>query len=121
MYTHKLILCIKGWKLLRNYMCHVTHHKSYGLVLTDAIELLNCIAYILVHIIIFLLRWFYDILCVMFASKSWTFSITWISTEVSTQSNTRPSAYWEFSTPWKLSLSCQSFNTQVYIFLINNK
>ena len=74
MYTHILFLCIKGWKFFRNQMYHVKHHKSYGSGLTAVIEVLKRKVYVLVHIIIFSLQWVYDILCMMFASKSWKIS-----------------------------------------------
>ena len=47
--------------------------QMYGLVLTAVIEVRNRKFYILVDIILFLLRRFYDILCVMFAYKSWKY------------------------------------------------
>ena len=49
----------------RRIICDVTHHKSYGLALTAVSEVRWRIVYILVYIIIFLHRYFYDLLCVM--------------------------------------------------------
>ena len=34
MYTYTLPLWIKGFQLFRNFMCDVTHHNRFGLVLT---------------------------------------------------------------------------------------
>ena len=65
LYTHVLILYIKVSKLFRKIICGVMHHKSYGLVLTAAIEVRKHVPYILDNIIIFPLQWFYDILGVI--------------------------------------------------------
>ena len=65
MYTHVISLCIKGYTLFRKLICDVTHNKLYSLVITSTNKVCKCIVYILVNIIIFLYRWFYDILCVV--------------------------------------------------------
>ena len=55
---------------------NITKGKSYDLVLTAVIKLITRIVFILVDIIIFLLQWFYDKRCAMFAFKSWKISIS---------------------------------------------
>ena len=61
MYTHILVLLIKGCQLLRNFICNVTQCNPFGLVLTYVNEFRRCIVFILDDIMFFLCQWLYKI------------------------------------------------------------
>ena len=65
MFTHILILWIKGSQFFRNIICDVINHSSFGSWWRSLDESLKLIVYILNNIIIFLLRCIYDIRCVI--------------------------------------------------------
>ena len=69
MYTHVLILRIKGYRFSRNLMCDATHHKSFGLGLTAFNGVHRHIVYILDGIFILLYKCIYNILWVMLCHR----------------------------------------------------
>ena len=87
-YTHVLILWIKGCQLSRYFKCDVTHQKYFGLGWTALDKVRKHIFYIIDDIIILLWRRFCDILCVvlsflvldysiyLFPTLSWFYFIT---------------------------------------------
>ena len=54
MYTHILLLLIKGCPFFRNLMFYATHYKSFGLGRTAFNESDSCISYILDYIRVYL-------------------------------------------------------------------
>ena len=64
MYTHILILWIKGFQLFKIFMSDATHHKSFGSVRTYFNKLCRHILYILDYIY-FLNQCIYIMVCLM--------------------------------------------------------
>ena len=62
MYTHILVLWIKGSQLFRNYMSNATDNKSFGPGLTSINEVRNYIVYLTYDMIIFFWQLLYNIL-----------------------------------------------------------
>ena len=60
-YTHKLVLQIKGYQLFINCMSDATNNKSFGLVLRASNEVCKRIYYIIDDIFVFFYQWLYDI------------------------------------------------------------
>ena len=55
----------KGMFIFRKFICDVTHHKPFGLGLTDFNEVCRNIVYIIKNIITFFYRRFYNIICMI--------------------------------------------------------
>ena len=51
MYTHVLILWIKGYQLFRNYMWDMNHHNPFGSVLISFNKVIRIIVFKLYNII----------------------------------------------------------------------
>ena len=60
-YTHILVLWIKGCQLFINCKCDATHNKSFGLVFSAINELRKRIVNMTYDIIFYFYRWLYNI------------------------------------------------------------
>ena len=60
LYTHVLVLWIKGCKLFKNFICGVTKNKSFGWVIIAVNEICRLIIYILDKIFVLFYRWLYN-------------------------------------------------------------
>ena len=69
-------LWIKWYQFFRYLLCDADNNKSFGLVFTDVNKVLNCTAYILDDILVFLSGLLYDILCQMLSF--WFLTSFWL-------------------------------------------
>ena len=128
-YTHLLVLCIKGCQFLRKHICDVTHHESFGsgwtafnAVCTHIVYIFDDVFFIalmglrytvcdveLPYTVFFIPFYIYPVFFI-----SYFFLLSWFSTVITTDFHTRPPISWVFVISW---FFCILFFLRILFFL----